>query len=150
MSSSSYRRGEAPQEWLDFDYSSFFSEAWPDLGFSDEDLRALEQELLAAPTQAPVEPGTGGLRKIRVRRPGMGKRGGARVGYAYFPKYGVILVVTVFAKNIQATLTPREKQAVQNTLVRYGAHLEHLRSLSPDEVAARRATVARERRRDRK
>ena len=146
MSSSSYRRLATPPEWLDFDYSTYFSEEWSRLGLSDEGLRVLEQEL-QEPAKAPVEPGTGGLRKIRVARPGMGKRGGARIGYAHFPKYGVILMVTVFAKNDQATLTPRQKKAVRQTLARYETHLEQLRRMSPDQLASLRTGNEKQRRR---
>ena len=78
----------------------------------------------------------------------MGKRGGARVGYAHFPRYGVILMVTVFAKNDQATLTPQQKKAAQQTLARYEAHLEQLRCMTPDQLAALRATAERQRRRE--
>ena len=37
------------------------------------------------PSQGDVIPGTGGLRKLRWKRPGMGKRGGARVIYYFYP-----------------------------------------------------------------
>jgi len=39
--------------------------------------------IAANPLAGQVIPGTGGLRKIRWSRPGMGKRGGVRVIYFY-------------------------------------------------------------------
>jgi len=53
--------------------------------------------------------GTGGFRKVRVARSGMGKRGGARVIYilrnANFP----IFLVAAYAKNEKENLTKQER-----------------------------------------
>ena len=49
----------------------------------EEERRGLELELLENPTKGSVIAGAGGVRKIRVRLPGRGKRGGGRVIY-YF------------------------------------------------------------------
>jgi hypothetical protein len=50
----------------------------------DGSLRGLQLALLADPEAGDVEPGTGGLRKVRFADPtrGKGKRGGVRVEYA--------------------------------------------------------------------
>lgn len=50
------------------------------------------------PNAGDVIPGTGGLRKVRWTREGMGKRGGARVIYYNRLEHGVILLVIVYAK----------------------------------------------------
>ena len=44
-------------------------------------------------------PGTGGYRKLRFARPGMGKRGGARVIYLYGGENLPIFLITVYAKS---------------------------------------------------
>lgn len=49
--------------------------------FSDEELRALQLELLENPQAGALIPGSHGLRKLRVALEGRGKRGGARVIY---------------------------------------------------------------------
>lgn len=54
--------------------------------------------------------GTGGLRKIRWSRPGMGKRGGARVIYYYYDQKAPVYLVAAFAKNVQENLTSDEKR----------------------------------------
>lgn len=55
-------------------------------------------------------PGTGGLRKIRVGRRGMGKRGGARVVYFFHDAEMPILLVAVYAKNEKSDLSAAEKK----------------------------------------
>jgi len=62
--------------------------------------------------------GTGGLRKVRWSRPGMGKRGGARVIYFNRNERGdlVLLVVYVKAKfdNIPAADLLKLKEAIDD------------------------------------
>lgn len=43
-----------------------FTKKWQMLGLTDEDLRALEEELLNNPKVGDVIKGTGGIRKIRI------------------------------------------------------------------------------------
>lgn len=42
-----------------------FSRNWDKLGFSDDDLRLLELDIMKHPDKYPVMQGTGGLRKAR-------------------------------------------------------------------------------------
>jgi hypothetical protein len=62
------------------------------------------------PTCGDLISGTGGLRKIRVGRKGMGKRGGARVIYFFHDVEVPILLVAIYAKNEKGDLTPAEKK----------------------------------------
>jgi hypothetical protein len=73
----------------------------------EESLRALQLELLDNPEAGDVEPGTAGLRKVRVGDPGRGKgkRGGARVHYLWLPHRGRIYLMFVYGKNDASTLT---------------------------------------------
>ncbi len=50
------------------------------------------------PTAGDVIPGTGGLRKVRWSRAGMGKRGGARVIYYNVARDGVIWLLIAYTK----------------------------------------------------
>jgi hypothetical protein len=50
------------------------------------------------PEAGDVIPGTGGLRKVRFNRAGMGKRGGARAIYYTRLAQGQIVLVVVYAK----------------------------------------------------
>jgi len=51
-------------------------------GLDEEDLTELIRALVERPDLGAVISGTGGARKVRLRLPGRGKRGGARVIYA--------------------------------------------------------------------
>jgi hypothetical protein len=68
-------------------------------------------DLLAyEPTCGDIISGTGGLRKIRVGRGGMGKRGGARIIYFFHDAEVPILLVAIYAKNEKGDLTVTEKK----------------------------------------
>jgi hypothetical protein len=60
-----------------------------------------------------VMAGTGGFRKFRVGREGMGKRGGARVIYIFRSEEFPVFLITVFSKNDKANLTPAERNALK-------------------------------------
>jgi len=62
------------------------------------------------PTCGNVMPGAGGLRKVRIGRGGMGKRGGARVVYYYREDRMPILLLALYAKNEKGDLTVAEKK----------------------------------------
>ena len=53
--------------------------------------------------------GTGGFRKVRVGRGGMGKRGGARVIYILRNGSFPIFLMTAYAKNGKDNLTKAER-----------------------------------------
>ena len=73
--------------------------------WSDEDLRRLQNHLLALPDAGDVIPGGSGLRKLRWSAQGRGKRGGARViYYRYVPGHRIYLIYA-YTKNEQADLT---------------------------------------------
>ena len=50
------------------------------------------------PHQGDLIPGTGGLRKLRWARPGMGRRGGARVITYAIDQHGKVWLLTAYAK----------------------------------------------------
>ena len=56
----------------------------------------------------------GGVRKFRFAREGSGKSGGYRVIHFFSPEDDMpIFLITVFAKNEKANLTPAETEAVR-------------------------------------
>ncbi len=58
------------------------------------------------PDAGDVIAATGGLRKVRWSRPGMGKRGGVRVIYMLRTAQGELVLLTVYAKAEHDTLSP--------------------------------------------
>ena len=61
-----------PDEFLTFIETGVFTRRVQALGL-EASLRRLQAELLANPEAGDVEPGTGGLRKIRIADPSRGK-----------------------------------------------------------------------------
>lgn len=65
--------------------------------------------IAANPLAGDVIPGTGGLRKVRWSRAGMGKRGGARVIYFHHGAGMPLFALTAFAKNDRADLSQQDR-----------------------------------------
>jgi len=70
---------------------------------------------LENPATGDLDPGTGGLRKVRMadRTRGKGKRGGARVHYLWLPHRDVIYLLFVYSKDEDATLGEPQKAALR-------------------------------------
>ncbi len=64
----------------------------------DVDYGLFQTDLLRDPEKGRVIPQSGGLRKVRMRLPGRGKRGGARVIYLHLPKHETIVFFYVYTK----------------------------------------------------
>ena len=81
----------------------------------EEALRDLQLELLENPTAGDLDPGTGGLRKVRMADPmrGKGKRGGARVHYLWLPHRDVIYLLFVYSKDEDDSLSGQQKRALR-------------------------------------
>ena len=62
------------------------------------------------PTCGDIIPGSGGLRKVRIGRDGIGKRGGTRVVYYFYNQDFPILLLALYAKNEKSDLTIAEKR----------------------------------------
>lgn len=78
----------------------------------DEAYRAFQNELQDNPEKGDLIKGAGGVRKTRMRLPGRGKSGSARVIYLYLENQGVLYLLTLYTKNEQANLSPDEKKAI--------------------------------------
>lgn len=60
------------------------------------------------PDAGDVIPGADGARKVRWSRPGMGKRGGARVIYFHLVDDEIVLLVMVYAKAERANVLAKD------------------------------------------
>lgn len=73
----------------------------------DVSYRMLQSSLMYKPDAGAVIKGSGGLRKVRWRLPGSGKRGSLRVIY-FFDRPETIYMVFLYKKNDQSDLTPEQ------------------------------------------
>jgi hypothetical protein len=80
---------------------------------SAEEYRQLQLALLLRSTQGALMKGSGGLRKLRWSRPGMGNRGGLRVIYFWEAKSETFYLLMVYRKNDQEDLTPKQVATLQ-------------------------------------
>ena len=80
--------------------SALFARLWPDY-WSPEEYGDFILHLALNPEAGVVIPCSGGCRKIRWSRPGMGKRGGVRVVYAWMPLSGMFFARFAYASIIE-------------------------------------------------
>lgn len=83
------------------------------IALSDDGYRAFQLSLLLRPDAGKVIRGSGGLRKVRWRVAGRGKRGGVRVIYYWKASESQIFLLFVFPKNARSDLSPRELRALR-------------------------------------
>lgn len=86
--------------------------------WDDEEREQFISWLANNPDAGNVIPGSGGLRKVRWSRQGMGKRGGARVIYYNVLDDGVIWLVVAYAKaeydNLPTHVLNQLREAIEN------------------------------------
>jgi hypothetical protein len=74
---------------------------------SDDEYRELQIALIENPQAGDIVPGSGGVRKLRWRAAGRGKRGGYRVIYFAKLAQGVIWMLTIYPKNVAENIPTR-------------------------------------------
>ena len=77
--------------------------------FTEAERENIVAMVAADPEYGEVMQGTGGFRKVRVGRSGIGKRGGARVIYILRNELFPIFLITAYAKNRKDNLTKQER-----------------------------------------
>jgi len=77
--------------------SSAFERVRP-VYLGDDEYAELQQFLMQNPEAGPVVPGSGGVRKLRWARPGMGKRGGLRVIHFVRHQPNEFWMLTIYSK----------------------------------------------------
>lgn len=88
--------------------TTIFTKQWKELGFNDEDLRILQNQILENPKIGNVIPGTGRLRKMRFAFDNRGKSGSSRVCYVDFAIFETVYLMTAYQKNEKANLSKKE------------------------------------------
>ncbi len=80
--------------------------------YNEAEREEIVRTIAEYPEAGDLMPGTGGYRKLRFARPGMGKRGGARIVYLYGGEDLPIFLITVYAKSEKGNLGKAEQNAL--------------------------------------
>ena len=80
---------------------------------SDEEYRQLQLALVLRPEQGSLIKGGGGVRQIRWRGKGRGKRGSLRVIYYWVPSDDTIYMLLLYEKSDQEDLTPTQARILR-------------------------------------
>ena len=86
---------------------------------SDEEYRRLQEVLLLRPEAGDLIPGGGGLRKLRWRVSGTGKRGGLRTIYYWVVPSEVCYMLYAYKKSAQSDLTQQQLRVLRNLVKEY-------------------------------
>lgn len=70
----------------------------------------LQNELMQKPDRGSVIKAAGGLRKIRMGLPGLGKRGGARVIYLFIPERDTVVLISLYTKRKKEDINSKERE----------------------------------------
>ena len=89
---------------------------WSKIGFLEDDMIRLENELLANPKVGAVLKGTKGARKMRFSFQHRGKSGSARVIYVDFEISRDIYFVDVFAKSEKENISAEERNELKSVV----------------------------------
>lgn len=110
-----------------------FTSLWKAQRLFDDDLQALESQIMRDPAAAPVMRGTYGLRKVRFAPPsrGTGRSGAMRIAYAQFPEYRRVYLVTLFLKRDQENLSAAARNLIKSTLEELAAELSKSKRHEP-------------------
>lgn len=84
--------------------------------FSDEEYSHLQRALIENPEVGDIIPGSGGVRKMRWRVAGRGKRGGVRVIYYLRTRAGQIWMLTLYAKNVAESIPPHLLRQIKDEI----------------------------------
>jgi hypothetical protein len=94
----------------------------------DDERQEFIEYIACHPTAGVVIPGTGGVRKVRWRSGGHGKRGGARVIYYYHSDQIPLFLLTAYSKSRQADLSPAERAAMRRIVTEIVKQYTHARA----------------------
>ena len=91
---------------------------------NDESLRQFEAELAANPEAGDLIRQSGGLRKARMKLPGRGKSGSARVIHLWLPKSRRFVLFMFYTKAKQSDIPPALLARLRAAVATIKAHYE--------------------------
>ena len=80
----------------------------------DEDYRELQNSIILSPASGKIIKGSGGIRKLRWRGSGRGKRGGVRLIYYWYQNEDIILMLLIYPKNERDDLSPAQLKTLKS------------------------------------
>ncbi|MDH4393523.1 MAG: type II toxin-antitoxin system RelE/ParE family toxin [Aquabacterium sp.] len=92
-----------------------FQKQWPAY-WTEEELGEFASFLSSNPESGDVVPDSGGVRKVRWKRHGMGKSGGVRVIYFIRNNVGELVLLTLYAKSKTDNLTGAVLKEIRRAL----------------------------------
>jgi hypothetical protein len=95
--------------------TSLFQKQWR-YYWTEEERGEFAAYIASAPEAGVVVPGSGGIRKVRWKRPGSGKSGGVRVIYFARNEAEEIVLLTLYAKSELDNLTGSELKEIHRAL----------------------------------
>ena len=90
-----------------------FLSAAKKVGMTEAERQAAVDFISENPEAGDMIEGSGGTRKVRIKREGGGKSGGYRIVTYYMDVQTPVFLLTVISKGQQANLTGNQKQAVK-------------------------------------
>jgi hypothetical protein len=84
----------------------------------DETYRNFQLELVRRPEQWPIVPGTGGLRKARMRLARRGKSGSARVLYLWVSNHTTVCLYLIYTKGDIENVPASELKTIRHEVQR--------------------------------
>lgn len=84
--------------------------------WSEEERGAFCAWIAANPEAGDVIPGSGGCRKVRWARGGMGKRGGVRIIYFVRRIDGEIWLLVIYAKNVRGNIPSHILKSIREAI----------------------------------
>jgi hypothetical protein len=82
----------------------------------DDDYAAMQVAMILRPQLGPVIPRSGGLRKLRWRVPGSGKRGGLRVIYYWHELTETFYMLYLYGKSEREDLTAQQLRVLSRVV----------------------------------
>ncbi len=86
---------------------------------SDDVYRELQDALIQQPDKGDLIPGSGGLRKVRWKLQGQGRRGGVRIIYYWVVADEQLRMLYAYAKSRQENLTPDQLAILRKIVERW-------------------------------
>jgi hypothetical protein len=82
-----------------------------------DDFTDFQKNLIEYPETGDIIPGTGGIRKVRLKSASGGKSGGFRVCYYFLTQDDRLFLISIYAKNVQENLTMQEKKELKDLVI---------------------------------